>query len=363
MTDSVYFSGEIFYRSPTAKKCAEVLAGLERACRESRKRGAMKRIAVTMGEPGGIGPEVALKGIEKTRGLGSFVLVGDREVLAEASRGLHRSPAIREVKRPVPGEAGVVHLIHSGSARGYRKGRPTAAGGRASLRAIEKAVSLAREGAVDAVVTAPISKEAFKMAGAGWPGHTEMLADLTRTRDFRMMLVGGPLRVMLVTIHRALRQVPRLITRARVLGTLRLAHRACRMLSLEGARMAVAGLNPHAGEAGMFGDEEENAIAPAVRDAKKEGIPVTGPFPPDTLFYRAARGEFDLVVSMYHDQGLIPLKLLAFETGVNVTVGLPIVRTSPDHGTAYEIAWQGRADPSSMAEAMRLATELHLSRW
>jgi 4-hydroxythreonine-4-phosphate dehydrogenase len=322
----------------------------------------MKRIAVTMGEPGGIGPEVALKGIEKTRGLGSFVLVGDRAVLAEASQGLGLSFMLKEVKRPVLGESGVVHLIHAGSARGYRKGRPTASGGRASLRAIEKAVSLALECAVDAVVTAPISKEALRMAGASWPGHTEMLAELTGTEDFRMMLAGGPLRVMLVTIHRALRQVPRLITRERVLGTIRLAHRACRMLSLEGPRIAVAGFNPHAGEAGMFGDEEEKAIAPAVRDATKEGIPVTGPYPPDTLFYRAARGEFDLVVSMYHDQGLIPLKLLAFERGVNVTVGLPIVRTSPDHGTAYESAWQGAADPSSMAEAVRLATELDLSR-
>jgi 4-hydroxythreonine-4-phosphate dehydrogenase len=185
----------------------------------------MKRIAVTMGEPGGIGPEVALKGIEKMRGIGSFMLVGDRDVLAEASRGLGLSYKLKEAKRPVSGEAGVVHLMHSGSARGYRKGRPTAAGGRASLRAIEKAVSLALQGAADAVVTAPISKEALRMAGAGWPGHTEMLADLTRTRDFRMMLVGGPLRVMLVTIHRALRQVPRLISRARVLGSTRTRER------------------------------------------------------------------------------------------------------------------------------------------
>jgi 4-hydroxythreonine-4-phosphate dehydrogenase len=196
------------------------------------------------------------------------------------------------------------------------------------------------------------------MAGLPWPGHTEMLAELTGTEDFAMMLMGGGLRVILVTIHMALREVPPLITRGSVLRCIRLARRACLMLSMEAPRIAVAGLNPHAGEAGLFGGEEAGAIAPAVEEARAEGLAVTGPWPPDTVFHRALRGEFDIVVSMYHDQGLIPLKLVAFETGVNVTVGLPVVRTSPDHGTAYDIAWQGRADARSMAEAVRAAASL-----
>lgn len=321
----------------------------------------MKRIAVTMGEPGGIGPEVALRAVEKTRGLCSFVLVGDRAVMAEVARGLGLSFTLKETEEPCLEASGVVHLIHAGSADGFRKGGPTAAGGRASAEAVKKAVGLAMSGAVDAVVTAPISKEAWRTAGLTWPGHTEMLAEITGTKEYGMMLVGGPLRVMLATIHQPLRDVPGLITKETVLRAVRLARKACRMLSFNRPHIAVAALNPHAGEGGMFGDEEETAITPAVREAQEEGIPVTGPYPPDTLFYRAGKGEFEIVVAMYHDQGLIPLKLIAFESGVNVTVGLPLIRTSPDHGTAYDIAWQGKADPSSMVEAVNLAASLRLA--
>jgi len=240
----------------------------------------------------------------------------------------------------------------------FEKGSPTAAGGAASYAYIRRAVEIVLKGEAHALVTAPISKEAFKMAGIPYPGHTEMLAALTGTNRYAMMLCGGPLRVVLVTIHTALRDVPPLITRARVLDTIRLAVAACRMLGLDAPRIAVAGLNPHAGEAGIFGSEEITEIAPAVEDARREGFSVTGPYPPDTLFYRAARGEFDLLVCMYHDQGLIPLKMIAFDTGVNVTVGLPIIRTSPDHGTAYDIAWKGVANPTSMREAIDTALRL-----
>jgi 4-hydroxythreonine-4-phosphate dehydrogenase len=321
----------------------------------------MKRIALTMGEPGGIGPEVAVRAVEAAGGICAPVLVGDPSVFEEARGLLKATLKLKEVERPsgTPRPA-VVEIIRAGPANGYQKGRPTAEGGMASAEAVKKAVALALEGAVDAVVTAPISKEALRMAGLPWPGHTEMLAELTNAAEVGMMLMGGPLRVMLATIHTALRDVPGLVSRERVKAAIRLALRASRMLSLESPRIAVAALNPHAGEGGMFGHEEETAIAPAVREAAGEGAPVTGPYPPDTLFYRASRGEFDMVVSMYHDQGLIPLKLLAFESGVNVTVGLPIIRTSPGHGTAYGIAWQGVADPSSMVEAVKAAADLKL---
>jgi 4-hydroxythreonine-4-phosphate dehydrogenase len=243
----------------------------------------------------------------------------------------------------------------------FQKGMPTAEGGRASAEYIRKAVELAVNKQVDAVVTAPISKEALKMAGMNWPGHTEMIAELTGTKDYAMMLAGGPLRVILVTIHTALRNVPDLVTKEKVLKTIRLAKKACSMLGIGHPRIAVAGLNPHAGEAGIFGDEETREIVPAIEAAAREGISATGPFPPDTVFHKAYKGEVDIVVCMYHDQGLVPLKMIAFDKGVNVTIGLPIIRTSPDHGTAYDIAWSGstgKADPSSMIEALKLASHM-----
>jgi 4-hydroxythreonine-4-phosphate dehydrogenase len=198
------------------------------------------------------------------------------------------------------------------------------------------------------------------MAGMKWHGHTEMLAELTDTKDYAMMLVGGNLRVILVTIHTSLKSVPEMIKKEGVLKTILLAKKACDMLDIKNPRIAVAGLNPHAGEAGIFGDEEKNEIIPAIEEAKKLGIPVTGPYPPDTVFHKAYKAEIDMVICMYHDQGLIPLKMIAFEEGVNVTVGLPFVRTSPDHGTAYDIAWKGIANPSSMLEAIKLAARLKI---
>jgi 4-hydroxythreonine-4-phosphate dehydrogenase len=242
----------------------------------------------------------------------------------------------------------------------FKKNKPTAEGGRACVSYIKRAVELVISKQVDAIVTAPISKEALKMAGLKWPGHTEMLADLTRTKDYAMMLIGEHLRVILVTIHTALKNVPDLITKQKILKTIRLAKKACNMLGIKNPIIAVAGLNPHAGEAGIFGDEEIKKIIPAVKEAVKEGIPVSGPYPPDTVFHKAYKGNIDIVVCMYHDQGLIPLKMIAFDKGVNVTVGLPFIRTSPDHGTAYDIAWKGIANPSSMIEAIKLAARLKI---
>jgi 4-hydroxythreonine-4-phosphate dehydrogenase len=322
-----------------------------------------KRLAITMGDPGGVGPEIIVRAFlsRDVRECCNPVVIGDGTVMQEALRLLGRPLTLKKIDTPdqeCPTDA--IGLIAVGSLETFEKGRATAEGGAACAAYIRKATELAVSGEVDGIVTAPISKEALKLAGLKWPGHTEMLAELTSTADFGMMLTGGQLRVLLVTIHTPLRSVPDMITRDRVLKTIRLAKKACDMLGIYQPRIAVAGLNPHAGEAGIFGDEEIREIMPAVADAGEEGIAISGPYPPDTVFHKAYRGAFDIVICMYHDQGLIPLKMIAFETGVNVTVGLPFVRTSPDHGTAYDIAWKGKADASSMIEAIRLASKLRI---
>jgi 4-hydroxythreonine-4-phosphate dehydrogenase len=251
-------------------------------------------------------------------------------------------------------------VLNSGEIKSsvFATGRATAEGGRECVAYIRTAVELAMLRVVDAIVTAPISKEALKIAGFAWPGHTEMLAELTDTKEYAMVLCGGPLKVILTTIHTALRNVPDMITKEKVLRTIVLAGKACSMMGIREPKIAVAGLNPHGGEAGIFGEEEIRHIAPAVREAQAAGIAVSGPYPADTLFHKAYHGDFDIVVCMYHDQGLVPLKMIAFDKGVNMTVGLPIIRTSPDHGTAYDIAWKGISDPSSMVEAIKLAAQL-----
>ncbi len=322
----------------------------------------MKKLAITMGDPGGVGPEVIVKALvsSEIRQHCSPIVIGDALVMGKAIELLKSPMKLRIIKslkesRPAGNS---IDLIDMGMIKGFPKNRPTVEGGSACTSYIKKAVELALNRQVDGIVTAPISKEALKMAGVKWPGHTEMLADLTGTKDYAMMLAGGPLKVILVTIHTALRNVPDLITMQKVLKTIRLAKKACDMLKIRNPRIAVAGLNPHAGEAGIFGDEEKKKIVPAMAKARKEGIPVSGPYPPDTIFHKAYKGEVDLIVCMYHDQGLIPLKMVAFDRGVNVTIGLPFVRTSPDHGTAYDIAWKGIADPSSMIEAIKLAIKL-----
>ena len=324
----------------------------------------MKKLAITMGDPGGVGPEIIARAVfsEEIRGLCSPIVIGDRSVMEEAMRIAGLALRLKVIadpgeSRPVPD---VMELIDEKAPIKFEKGRPTAEGGKACAACIRRAVKLALDGKVEGIVTAPISKEALRMAGLSWPGHTEMLAELTGTKDYAMMLAGGPLKVILVTIHTSLRSVPDLITKEKVLKTIRLAKKACDMLGIDNPRIAVAGLNPHAGEAGLFGDEEQREIRPAIKAAKEEGIPASGPFPPDTVFNKAYRGQTDIVVCMYHDQGLIPLKMVAFDKGVNVTVGLPFARTSPDHGTAYDIAWTGKADPTSMTEAIRLACRLRI---
>jgi len=324
----------------------------------------MKKLAITMGDPGGVGPEIVVKALSYARIWDSCtpVVIGCRVPVEEVMALLKLPLKLRIIKspkesKPVP-RRGIIELIDMGGAKKNKRGKPTAGSGEASVICIKKAVELALDGQVNGIVTAPISKQAINMAGFKWPGHTEMLSELTHTKDYAMMLIGGPLKIILVTTHIAFKNIPLLISKGRILKAIRLAKKACEMLGIKSPKIAVAGLNPHAGEAGLFGDEEIKKIGPAVKEALKEGIPVIGPFPPDAVFHKAYKGEIDLIVCMYHDQGLIPLKMIAFDKGVNMTVGLPFIRTSPDHGTAYDIAWKGIADPSSMIEAIKLAAKL-----
>jgi 4-hydroxythreonine-4-phosphate dehydrogenase len=310
-----------------------------------------RKIAITIGDPAGIGTEVVLKALldESVINECNPLIIGDRMVIQEAVE-----------KMNIPFEIGAYDILDLKliNNRKFQKSVPTKQGGIASVSYIKKAVDFAYANIVEAVATAPISKESLKMAGYSWPGHTEMLADFTNTKDFAMMLCGGSLRVILATIHTAIKDVPQLITKEKVLKTIILAEKACNLLAIKEPKIGVAALNPHAGESGIFGLEEIQHITPAVKEANKMGIPASGPFAADALFWKAYNGEYDIVVCMYHDQGLIPLKMIAFDKGVNVTVGLPIIRTSPDHGTAYDIAWKGLADPSSMIEAIKFASQM-----
>jgi 4-phospho-D-threonate 3-dehydrogenase / 4-phospho-D-erythronate 3-dehydrogenase len=304
------------------------------------------RLIVSAGDPAGIGPEVTLKALARpeVRALAEIAVAGDPANLAAAADRLGL-PAPERVEPA--GDAGAV-----------RPGRLSAEGGAAAVAAVVRAVELIREGAYDGLVTAPINKEAMRLAGFSWPGHTELLADLAGVADVRMLLVSDRLRVVHVSTHRSLRSAIEAVTRARVLRTVELGAEGARRLGVERPRVAVAGLNPHAGEGGLFGDEDLREIAPAVDAARAAGIDATGPLPPDTVFWRASDGEFDLVVAMYHDQGHIPVKLSGFDEGVNVTLGLPFARSSVDHGTAFDIAGRGVARWQSMAAAIRVGAAL-----
>jgi 4-hydroxythreonine-4-phosphate dehydrogenase len=288
-------------------------------------------VGVTVGDPAGIGPEIAVKAAA--------------------------DPRVREVCEPVLyGPSSAADLAP------FRPGELSADAGRAAYDAIVAAVGDARGGTIDAIATAPINKEAFALASLPWKGHTDLLAHLTGTPRVAMMFYAEELRVVLATIHVPLADVARLLTRELVDAIVDLTAHALPRFGYPSPRLALAGLNPHAGEHGVIGGEDEAVLRPAVEAARGRGVDITGPWPGDTVFVRAARGEFDAVIACYHDQGLIPVKLLAFGRAVNVTLGLPIVRTSVDHGTAFDIAGRGVADPSSLVEAIRLAAQLAVSR-
>jgi 4-hydroxythreonine-4-phosphate dehydrogenase len=320
-------------------------------------------IAITMGDPCAIGPEiiVAALGNPGIAAVCTPLVVGDRRALDRAVQVCNSPLNVVEIAEPeearhVPdGAVALVPVSHLPEAD-LQYGRPTLAAGDAVYCYICTAARLCLEGRVAAMVTAPINKEAMNRAGHNYHGHTELLAELCGVDDYVMMLAGDVLRVSLVTIHEALRAVPGLITRDRVLKTIRVTADGVRRLTGKASpRLAVLALNPHCGEGGMFGNEEQVAIAPAIEAAQHEGIDAQGPLSADTLFYFAQQGAYDGVVAMYHDQGLIPLKMLHFDDGVNITLGLPIIRTSVDHGTAYDLAGTGTASEKSLLAAIRMS--------
>ncbi|GAA3732920.1 4-hydroxythreonine-4-phosphate dehydrogenase PdxA [Streptomyces tremellae] len=323
----------------------------------------LPRIAVTMGDPCGIGPEITVRAAAHERWRAAdTVVVGDADRLRQAAAllGLDDVPVEAVPSPGTPARApGALRVVQTGaSTAGLPYGRVSAEAGGASYGYVERAVRLALDGRLDAVVTAPVHKEAWHAAGVPHPDHTSALAALTGAPRHAMMLATDELRTVLVTTHLPLAEALTRITAERVLDTVELAHAQLRAAGVERPRVAVAGVNPHAGEGGLFGDEETRAVLPAVEAARRAGIDASGPHPPDTVFMRARRGEFDVVVAQYHDQGLIPVKLLGIEAGVNATLGLPFVRTSVDHGTAFDLAGTGRADPGSLLYALGSALAL-----
>jgi 4-phospho-D-threonate 3-dehydrogenase / 4-phospho-D-erythronate 3-dehydrogenase len=326
-------------------------------------------LGITMGDPAGIGPEVALKALRHTDVYGRCrpLLIGDRRILDRAAAWLEQ-PALgyEIVGEPAGGRyaAGTVALLDLGNAApdACPIGYVGAAAGRAAVEYVFRACDLALAGAVDAVVTAPLNKEAMNLAGFHFAGHTELLAERTGAQRVSMLLVGPQLRIVHVSTHISLEDAIRRVTHERVAAVIDLAYESCRALGIAAPRIAVAGLNPHASEGGLFGDQEAREIVPAIRAARARGLDVSDPQPPDTVFLRAVKGAYDIVVAMYHDQGHIPMKLLAFDSGVNVSVGLPIIRTSVDHGTAFDIAGSGKASEASMLAAIEVAVQMVRAR-
>ena len=322
-------------------------------------------LGVTVGDPAGIGPEVCLKAARDPRASGARLLaIGSLQALQAACAIVQDPPALHAVSSPTKArfEPGVLDVLAVPSDQHVQIGVLSAAAGQIAVEGVQKAVELAVSGEIDGIVTAPLNKEAIALAGHPYPGHTEILADLTGTRDFAMMLTAHKLRVVHVTTHIGIREVLQRVTTERVLTTIRLAHRALLDMGLVDPSVGVAGLNPHAGERGLFGNEESLVIAPAIERARAEGIDATGPWPADTLFGRAVHGDFDVAIAMFHDQGHIAVKVLGFEAGVNATIGLPIVRTSVDHGTAFDIAGNGTAGHDSLVEAILVGAAMSAAR-
>ena len=320
-------------------------------------------VAVTMGDPAGVGPEIIAKTFADPdfHARNRALVVGDAGMLKRAAQLVGLPLEINEIPDPedaafTPGTADVLRVGELPPDLPF--GELDARAGDAAFRYVERATGLASAGRVAAIATAPLNKEAMHLAGHGYPGHTEILADLTGTEDYAMMLVTDELKVIHVSTHVSLREAIDRAQPDRELAVIRLAHESLKKLGVESPRVAVAGLNPHAGENGLFGKEDLEKIRPAVKAALDEGIDASGPWAPDTVMMRARQGHFDVVVVQYHDQGHIPIKLMGFDTGVNVTVGLPFFRTSVDHGTAFDIAGTGKADHASLEAALDLARSL-----
>ncbi len=321
-------------------------------------------LAITMGDPAGIGPEIIVKALthqvvfEQCRPL----VIGDRRMLAQAAQWTGCPAVFELVTAPAQGtyQAGTITLLDRANADPAQivPGRISAAAGAAAVDYVIQACDLAMAGTIAGVVTAPLNKEAMHLAGHNYAGHTELLADRTDAKRVSMLLTSPKLRVVHVSTHVALAEAIRRVTPERVDEVIELAYASCVALGIAQPRIAVAGLNPHASEGGLFGEEEARMVQPGIEQARRRGRNVSDPQPPDTVFLRAVKGEFDIVVAMYHDQGHIPMKLLAFDSGVNVSIGLPIIRTSVDHGTAFDIAGTGKASAESLLAAIDVAVKM-----
>jgi len=331
-------------------------------------------ISITMGDPAGIGAEIAVKALSKREmySIAIPVVIGSKVVMEDAISFIPANVSLNVIEdiKQAKGKYGIIDLfdLDNITLDDFKYGMVSATAGKASIEYIFKAIELAKEGIVDAVVTGPIHKEAINAAGYKYAGHTEIFADKTNTNDYAMMLADGDMRVIHVSTHVSLRNACELVKKDRVLTVIRLANKALKKLGFEEPRIGVAGLNPHAGEQGLFGTEEIDEIFPAINEAKKEGINVEGPIPPDTIFSKVIGKQYDIAVVMYHDQGHIPIKVTGFKynketnkwslvSGVNVTLGLPIVRTSVDHGVAFGKAGEGRANEESLVQAIRMAID------
>jgi len=321
-------------------------------------------LGITMGDATGCGPEIIVKSLmeEQFYDISRPVVIGDAKIMERAVGIVGASLLIRKVNSMdgVGQTFGVIDVLDMDNLPADLPfAKVDARAGKAAYEYVAKGVELAMKNEIDAIVTAPLNKEAMNLGGYHYAGHTEILGELSGTKDYAMMLVGGPLRVIHVSTHVSMREACNRTKKARVLKVIELANESCKLLGVIEPRVAVAGLNPHAGEGGLFGTEEIEEIIPAIEAAQAEGICASGPIAPDTVFYRAALKEhFDIVVCMYHDQGHIPMKVLSFETGVNVTVGLPFIRTSVDHGTAFGKAGKGTADHRSMNESLLLGAKM-----
>lgn len=326
-------------------------------------------LAITLGDPAGIGPEIILKAMthSQVHEICRPLVIGDRRILKRAASWLGSPlPPVEEVASPSAGvyAAGTLALLdlHNADPQEIPVGQVRAAAGRAAVEYVFRACDLALAREVDAIVTAPLNKSAMHQAGFPYPGHTELLAERTGAERISMLLVGPKLRVVHVSTHVSLAEAIRRVTTERVLEVIGLAERSCHALGIPHPRIAVAGLNPHASENGLFGAQEAEQVQPAIELARQKGWDVSDPQPPDTVFLRATQGHYDVVVAMYHDQGHIPMKLLAFDSGVNVSIGLPIIRTSVDHGTAFDIAGTGVAREESLLSAIDVAVQMARAR-
>ncbi len=315
-----------------------------------------KTLALTMGDPAGIGPEITLKALEALPDPSVFPILGDPLVMRKAADSL--AAPLHIMATLADRKAGAFNLLPTSKlATRPPVGKVSAEAGTAAFQAIAKGIALSLSGEIAGIVTAPIHKEALKAAGHSYPGHTEILADHARA-EVAMMLANDDIKTVLVTIHMALRNAIEAADYPAQIHAIKLAHTGLQAMGVPHPRIAVAGLNPHAGEGGRFGDEEIRIISPAIKAMQAEGLNVSGPWPGDTVYMMAREGKFDVVVAQYHDQGLIPVKYLGLEKGVNITLGLPFIRTSPDHGTAFDIAGKGIANPASMITALEMAQKL-----